>query len=125
MFCIHCGTANQPERRTCASCGAILIAASGPRIEDSAIVRASLPVGRPAIAILAGYVGLFALFLPPFAPFSIALGILALRKIKRTPGTYGKGRAWFAIIAGALWLAVIVVILTIFLVSKALEKGGS
>jgi hypothetical protein len=124
MFCVHCGAANEQDARTCASCGELLIGAKLPGIEEDAFTRSLLPVGRPAIAIIAGYVGLFAVFIPPLAPVSIAMGLFALRKIDRTPGTYGKGRAWFAIVAGTFWVVAIAALVTIFLLSGHPGRGG-
>ena len=64
-------------------------------------MRMLLPVGRSALAIAAGYMGLFAILVLP-APFALLLGILAVRDIKKHPEKHGLGRAWFAIIIGGL-----------------------
>ena len=60
-----------------------------------------LPVGRSWQSITAGYLGLFGLLIWPLAPFAIWLGIWAMR----IPGGHGRGRAVFAIVAGALGTA--------------------
>jgi hypothetical protein len=64
-----------------------------------------MPVGRPASAIAAGYLALFAV-IPLFGivpgVLAIGFGIAALKKIRRDPSLCGKGRAWFGIIFGAL-----------------------
>lgn len=59
-----------------------------------------LPVNRSWQSILAGYVGLFALFVWVLGPVSVALGVLGLRRART--GGHGSGRAWFAIVAGVL-----------------------
>lgn len=75
-----------------------------------------VPIGRSWQSIVAGYMGLVALFLWPLAfagPVGIAiavvlgatsvwLGVLALRRA--ASGGHGRGRAWFAVVAGVLCL---------------------
>lgn len=61
-----------------------------------------VPVGRSWQSIVAGYAGLFALFIPPVALLSIPLGLVALRQARM--GGHGRGRAWFAIVAGVVGL---------------------
>lgn len=60
-----------------------------------------LPVGRTPLSIIAGYAGLLALFILP-APLALGLGIWAVIDLKNKPEMSGAGRAWFAIIAGAI-----------------------
>ena len=59
-----------------------------------------LPVGRSWESILAGYVGIAALFIWVLGPVAILLGVLALRRART--GGRGSGRAWFAVVAGVL-----------------------
>ncbi|GEK22933.1 DUF2510 domain-containing protein [Cellulomonas xylanilytica] len=59
-----------------------------------------LPVGRSWQSVLAGYLGLVALFVWPLAPVAIVLGVLGLRQAR--VGGRGSGRAWFAVVAGVL-----------------------
>lgn len=59
-----------------------------------------VPVGRSWQSILAGYLGLFGLVLWPLAPFALGLGVWAMRRARE--GGHGRGRAVFAIIAGAI-----------------------
>jgi len=63
-----------------------------------------MPVGRPASAIAAGYLGLISFF-PIFGvitgPLAVFFGIKALREIRENPELSGKGRAWFGILTGA------------------------
>jgi hypothetical protein len=72
-----------------------------PFIEDNALLRMVAPVHRSALAILAGYLGLFALVLVP-APLALIAGVLAVRDLRAHPEKHGMGRAVFAIIAGVL-----------------------
>lgn len=65
------------------------------------VARMVLPVGRSGWAIAAGYLGLFSL-LPIIGLFSLAIGVFALRDIKRNPHKHGKGRAIFAIVMGLI-----------------------
>jgi hypothetical protein len=122
MYCWKCGAPNEDTATNCAACGQSLQVPppppSAPRIEDSASARWLLPVGRSGLAIAAGYVGLFALFIFPLAPVSLLLGILALRSIRLHPGTLGKGRAWFAIVVGVFWILIFLVIVVVALVEK-------
>lgn len=76
----------------------------------SDVVHWLLPTGRSWQSIVAGYLGLFALFLWPFAPFSLALGIWAFARGQR--GGHGRGRAVFAIVAGLVGVVVGVAFLT-------------
>jgi hypothetical protein len=61
-----------------------------------------IPVGRSGLAIAAGYLGLFSVLFFP-APIALIVGILALRDLKKNPTKGGRGRAWFGVIAGALF----------------------
>ncbi len=60
-----------------------------------------IPVRVAPLALVAGYVGLFSLLVFP-APIALVLGIMALRRLKADPMSRGAGRAWFAIVAGAI-----------------------
>lgn len=66
------------------------------------------PINVSPIALVAGYLGLGSLLCLP-APIALALGILALRDLARTPNRTGKGRAWFAIVAGGIGTVFLVV----------------
>ena len=88
------------------------------RMGDDPGMRMLLPVGRSWLAILAGYVGLFAILVIP-APFALLLGILAIRHIRRNPGKHGMGRAVFAVVMGGLFTLLPLIGLAIgFLVTK-------
>jgi hypothetical protein len=72
-----------------------------PFVEDSAVLRMVLPIGRSGLAIAAGYLGLFALLLFP-APLALLVGVLAVLDLRRHPEKHGLGRALFGVIAGLL-----------------------
>ncbi|MBC8010741.1 MAG: DUF4190 domain-containing protein [Burkholderiales bacterium] len=63
-----------------------------------------IPVGRSGWAIAAGYLGLFSVLFV-FAPFALVCGIMALRSLRRNPQLVGKGRAWFGIVMGGVFSA--------------------
>jgi hypothetical protein len=93
----------------CPHCGLIFAGMPGG---DDATMRALLPVGRTALSIIAGYVGLLSFLVVP-APLALVLGILAVRDLNKHPGKHGMGRAIFAIVMGALGtLALIAILLT-------------
>lgn len=71
-----------------------------------------VPIGRTPLSIAAGYVGLFSVLFFP-APIALLLGILALRQLKHQPDKMGRGRAWFAVIAGGIFSVLFVVVLVL------------
>ena len=78
-------------------------------LEDSAAIRALIPVGRTWQAIVAGYLGLVAIFIVFLGPVAIGFGVWGLRL-----GGHGKGRSVFGIVAGVwgtFW--------TLYLLTKA------
>jgi hypothetical protein len=96
MQCTRCGNQNPPDQQTaCTQCGAPLTMGADP------VVRALLPVGRTPLAIVAGYLGLGALFCFP-APLALGVGIWAVIDLKKKPGMHGMGRAVFGIVTGAI-----------------------
>jgi hypothetical protein len=96
MQCTRCGHVNPPDQRqTCAQCGSPLTIGADP------VARALLPVGRTPLAIVAGYLGIFAVACIP-APFALAVGIWAVIDLKKKPGMHGMGRAVFGIVMGAI-----------------------
>lgn len=70
-----------------------------------------VPVGRSWQSIVAGYVGLAAIFFWILGPVAIALGILGLRQARA--GGHGSGRSIFAIVVGALASLAGLVVLTV------------
>lgn len=75
-----------------------------PFIEDSALLRMVVPIGRSWLAIAAGYLGLFAIVLVP-APLALIVGVLAVLDLRRHPQKHGMGRAVFGIVMGVLGTA--------------------
>ena len=61
-----------------------------------------VPINTSIWAIFAGYVALLSLIMFP-APLALILGIIALADIKKHPEKKGKGRAIFAIVMGAIF----------------------
>ncbi|WP_440684309.1 DUF2510 domain-containing protein [Cellulomonas soli] len=57
-----------------------------------------VPVGRSWQSVVAGYVGIFALFIWVLGPVAIGLGWWAM--VRARSGGHGRGRAVFAIVAG-------------------------
>jgi hypothetical protein len=106
--------ATDEQMKTCPFCGErVLLAARkcrycqeylDPALRDAALARSAverlvLPVGRPASAIAAGYLGLFSL-LPFFGIIAIIVSMIALRTLKRNPNLHGQGRACFGFVMG-------------------------
>jgi hypothetical protein len=65
------------------------------------VMRAILPVGRTALSIVAGYLGLGAIVCLP-APIALGVGIWAVVDLRKRPGMHGMGRAVFGIVMGAI-----------------------
>lgn len=137
MFCSQCGSQLPEGSASCSKCGwrvgsPVVAALKQPSnwvspydspkplqpmpissSEPDLAMKVLLPVGRSISAIAAGYLGLLSLLILP-APFSILLGVLALREIKKDPKLGGRGRAIFGIvmgIVGIVYLPVLIVIL--------------
>lgn len=60
-----------------------------------------VPTGRTWQSVLAGYLGVVALFVWVLAPVSVAVGVWALVDAHRRGGR-GRGRAAFAVVAGVV-----------------------
>ena len=65
-----------------------------------------LPIGRSGWAIASGYLGLVSVLLI-FAPLALGTGIYALHDIREHPERLGVGRAWFGIVMGAVFTALL------------------
>ncbi len=66
-----------------------------------AVVGLLIPWKVNPVALIAGYAGIFSILLFP-GPIALILGLVARYQLKSRPSDRGAGRAWFAIIAGAL-----------------------
>jgi hypothetical protein len=85
----------------CVQCGAPISIGGDP------VMRAILPVGRTALSIVAGYLGLGAIACFP-APLALGVGIWAVIDLRRRPGMHGMGRAVFGVVMGAIGTAALV-----------------
>ena len=83
-------------------------------------MRLLLPVGRSALSIIAGYLGLFSLLVVP-APIALVVSILAIRDLKKHPELHGMGRAVFGLILGILG-TLFLVAMTVGLLSEAARR---
>jgi hypothetical protein len=110
MFCPKCGTENDNNAYRCVSCQTIIQIQPIPLASQpvnanhtgyDSDLKYILPVGRSALAVAAGYLGLLSI-VPGIGQLAILLGVLALRDIKKNPKKLGKGRAIFGVILGSL-----------------------
>jgi hypothetical protein len=106
MQCTLCGVqlpygTNAP----CPRCGTPIAIGADP------VMRAILPVGRTALSIVAGYLGLGSIVCLP-APFALGVGIWAVIDLRKRPGMHGMGRAVFGIVMGAIGTIILLAALT-------------
>jgi hypothetical protein len=108
-------TNNPADATVCSKCGRNFQTRETPK-ENQQPMSASfaIPVGRTGLSIVAGYLGLLSI-LPPFAPISLVVSILALNQLKNNPGKLGRGRAIFGLIMGILGSIILVLLLLIYL----------
>lgn len=144
IYCPKCGTRNYANSARCVWCDKVIRVVVSRGVQDLAndpVIRMLLPVGRSAVAILAGYVALVAVemllgwcvvfsSLPlhishtirPFLtsaflifpiPLAFILGVWAVCDIKKNPEKHGMGRALFAVITGIIGTVLLSIILII------------
>lgn len=116
MQCRKCGRELPAGVSTCPDCnqrvrGAAL-APSDPNNQPDfggwrGLLADVVPGGLSPLAVAAGYLGLFSILCFP-APFALALGILAIRELKRNPEGRGRGRAIFGIVMGVIGSAFLI-----------------
>lgn len=108
MFCPNCMTSNDDNATVCVKCGRNFKTGEVPQGNQEPITAGfAVPVGRTGLAIVAGYLGLLSI-IPIFAPISLVVSIVALVKLKKTPGKLGRGRAIFGLIMGILGTSLLV-----------------
>ncbi len=101
MQCVNCGKPLAPQvPEACPHCAIPIVMREKVQSGDGG-VRLIIPVGRSGLSIAAGYAGLLCLVIVP-GPLALMLGILALMDFRKHPEKYGRGRAWFGVIAGAI-----------------------
>ena len=111
--CMKCQTPIPYGAGVCPRCGQRYMMAppGGQDLGNDAAMRALLPVGRTALSIIAGYVGIVVLVFFPLAPIALILGILAVLDLKKKPNMHGMGRAVFAIVMGSAGTALLAALL--------------
>lgn len=115
--CPHCGTTITKAARTCRACGgAVEPLWRGDDGETDPVQRMILPVGRPASAIAAGYLGLFSV-LPFFGVAAVIVSLFALRTLKRRPHLSGRGRAIFGLLMGSIFTLLYAIPLVLLLLN--------
>jgi len=92
--------------------GSIVHVPQAPAGDDAAL-GLLVPMGpQSALAIIAGYCGLFSILLIP-APLAVLFGVLGLRDIAAHPEKKGKGRAITGIVLGSLVMAAVLLFVVV------------
>ena len=109
--CPYCAEQILATAKKCKHCGEYLdddLRNEEPARESAgSLIRLVAPVEVSGMSLIAGYMGLFALF-PLVGIVPAIIGILTgragLKEIKRKPNLSGAGRSWFGIIMGVICL---------------------
>ncbi|MCX6343530.1 MAG: DUF4190 domain-containing protein [Armatimonadetes bacterium] len=113
MYCTYCGSQNDDSNFRCTQCHRVIQYTQDKTIMDAPPNESKkkylIPVDVSSLAMMAGYMGLFSIFLLP-APISLLIGILAIYDLERNPGKNGKGRAIFGIVMGAVGTVFLVLV---------------
>jgi len=88
---------------------------------DNLFVRMLIPVGRSALSIIAGYLGLFSLCCGVLGPFAILFGILAVVDIQKNPNKGGIGRAIFGIVVGVIASIGLVIVILLSGLNRSMQ----
>lgn len=92
-----------------------------PGVVNDPGLRFLIPVGRSALAIAAGYLGIFSLILLP-APISLIVSIIAIRDLRRSKlagkPKLGMGRAVFGLVMGIIGTCFLAFIIVSVVMSK-------
>ena len=114
MNCPKCGTWNAPGAKFCTKCGVQLPAITVTDSDEA--LKYVIPINNTGMSIFAFYFSFLSITFV-LAPLSILFGILALRGLKNHPGKHGKGRAWFAIVFGSLFTALLLLIIIVSIIN--------
>ena len=88
---------------------------SGLTSGEQTALEWAVPINRSGWAIAAGYVSLVSIPFLMLGPVAIALGVISLVDLRKHPTKKGHGRAWFAIVYGALATALLAYVLSFFI----------
>jgi hypothetical protein len=121
--CPRCGTLITQVADRCRFCGADVtpVVRDDGDVGSGTLERMLVPVGRPASAIAAGYLGLFSL-LPFVGIVAVVVSLFALRTLRRNPRLSGRGRAYFGLIMGAV-MTLVYAIPIVMLVIEAVDAA--